>query len=129
MLFVGVGALLGAHQGRGGPRFVPYARPFMHWAAHRPYQVAWLNPGALRNSFRLSSALGLPDDAVSVAGYRTYRHEALTRLQVPWAWVDAGLAPAEMAWVKANAPERYIPVASGTGVTPAHRAAVLAVLG
>ena len=128
MLFVGVGALLGAHHGRGGPRFVPYARPFMHWAAGH-YQVAWLNPGALRNAFRLSSALGLPDDAVSVAGYRTHRHEALTRLQVPWAWVDVEPSPAESTWLQQNAPGRFISVASGTGVTPAHRDAVRRLLG
>jgi len=91
--------------------------------------VAWLKPGALRDAFRLSSALGLPDDAVAVAGYRMHRHEAMVRLRVPWAWVDTALAPEEMAWVREHAPERFIPVDSGAGVTPAHRAAVLAVLG
>jgi hypothetical protein len=127
MLFVGVGALLAASKSRATPAFVPYARPFMHWASHR-YQVAWLNPGALRDAFRLNAALGLPEDAATVAGFRTWRHEALLKLRVPWAWVDVMLAPEELAWVKTHGPDRYVQVGPG-GVTTAHRDVVCAILG
>jgi hypothetical protein len=77
----------------------------------------------------LSSALGLPKDAVAMAGFRQHRHEALGSLRVPWAWVDVSLSPEELDWVARHGPGRFLPVDAGTGVTVAHRDAVARLLG
>lgn len=127
-VFVGVDALYRTGPGRGPPLPVPYARPFLHWASHR-YAAAWLSRRRFMELAALASSLGLPEDAVAMAGFRHHRHEAMAALRVPWAWVDVSLSPEEADWVARCAPGRFVQVDPATGVTVAHREAVAKLLG
>jgi hypothetical protein len=99
-----------------------YAKPFMHWAVGH-FNVRWLSRRSSREAFYVAGHLGLPEDAIPVAGFRLIRCEAIPGGENLF-WIDGPLTAAETSWLWARRSARFFGVDPLIGVTPTHKRAL-----
>lgn len=104
----------------GTTKIVEYAAPFVHWAKDH-FNVVWLTERSPGEAFYVAHKLGLPRDAVPVAGFTDSKVDAI-RAHEPFVWMDAELTPTELQWLgQHQLHTQFVQVDPLKGVTPDHK--------